>query len=257
MKRCVITGAADGIGRALARTFAAHGFAVTGLDLNTELAGRTQRELEESGATVSFIVGDLTDEADRKRAIEKLSEGPPIDVFIHNAGYNEVGRFSGFDPELQRRIVAINFVAPMVLTGEMLRRDCLAASASLVFFSSLSSYIGYPGAAVYAASKQGVASYARSLGVSLGRRGIHVLTVYPGPTRTEMAARCSPLEDERAAERRMAPEQVAEAVLHAVKRRRRVLIPGAKNRMFAFAGRYFPKVTEHVMRRSVFDKLVD
>ena len=86
---------------------------------------------------------------------------------------------------------------------------------------------------------------------------MNVLTVYPGPTRPEMAARGSPLEAARAAERRMAPEQVAEAVLHAVKCRRRVLIPGAKNRMFAFAGRYFPKVTEHVMRRSVFDKLAD
>ena len=255
MKRCVITGAASGIGKALAHGLASRGHAVIGIDVDGERAEQTRAELERRGHEVPFIIADLGDGRDRDRILRALDGDPPIDVFIHNAGINDVGRFEDFGPERQRRIVEIDFLAPMILTQGLLRGGLLAPAASLVFLSSLSSYVGYPGATVYSAAKEGLASYARSLGVELAPRGMHVLTVYPGPTRTEMAARCSPLENETAAAKRMPPEWLARRIIHAVERRRRVLIPGFKNRAFAIAGRLVPRVTEYAMRRSIYERL--
>ena len=89
-------------------------------------------------------------------------------------------------------ILEVNLTAPLALTAGLLKKNLLASAGSLVFVSSLSRFLSYPGAAVYAASKDGIASYARSLAVALVPAGIHVLTVYPGPTRTAQARACSP-----------------------------------------------------------------
>jgi hypothetical protein len=117
----------------------------------------------------------------------------------------------------------------------------------------LSRLLSYPGAAVYAASKDGLASYARSVGVALASPGIHVLTVYPGPTRTAHARRYSPDNSREA--RRMAPDVLAAAVVLAVQRRRRVLVPGLGNQLFAVVGRWLPPLAEWVMIEMLWKKL--
>jgi short-subunit dehydrogenase len=70
-----------------------------------------------------------------------------------------------------------------------------------------------------------------------------------------MAERCAPIDNARAVARRMPPERLAELVLDAVRRRKRVLIPGAANGAMAFAGRLFPSLTDSIMRRAIFEKL--
>jgi short-subunit dehydrogenase len=155
----------------------------------------------------------------------------------------------------QRWITEVNLVAPIALTQGLLTRQLLAPSASLVFVSSLSSFVSYPGAAVYAASKEGLASYARSLRAAPVMRGRHVLTVYPGPTRTAMAERCSPDNSEPLRARRMPPERLAGSIARAVESRQPALIPGFSNRLLAQLGRWIPGVTEHAMRHAIFEKL--
>jgi short-subunit dehydrogenase len=98
-----------------------------------------------------------------------------------------------------------------------------------------------------------LASYARSLALALAPAGIHVVIVYPGPTRTAHARRYSP--DNRREARRMPPEQVAAAVMTAITRRRRVVIPGAANRALAQLGRWFPGLADRSMKRAIYDLL--
>jgi hypothetical protein len=141
----------------------------------------------------------------------------------------------------------------MVLTAGLLRAERIARGGSFVFISSLSRFVSYPGAVVYAASKDGLAAYARSLAAPLARQGIHVLTVYPGPTRTAHARRYSP--DNRREQRRMPPERLAVLIYAAVQARRRVLIPGAGNKLFAVLGRYAPGLVEQVVRKTILDRL--
>jgi short-subunit dehydrogenase len=126
----------------------------------------------------------------------------------------------------------------------------LRKSVRLVFLSSLSHYVSYPGAAVYAASKDGLAHYARSLQAALPAAG--TLTVFPGPTRTEHARRYSP--DNSREENRMPPEDVAAAILRGVTDGRSRLIPGTANRMMALAGHLAPRLLELGMKKMILEK---
>ena len=253
MKHCVITGAADGIGKALAHQFAANGYRITGIDVDEKRAHQTQAELQQSGATASFIIANLASESDINNILEQLNSGPPIDVLIHNAGINAVGRFVDIPLAQQQVVIDVNFLAPMLLTAGLLKLDKIPEGGFLVFLSSLSHYVSYPGAATYAAGKDGLASYARSLSVSLAGQKIHVLTVFPGPTRTAHARRHSP--DNSTEHRRMPPDVLAQKIYRAVQNRHRILIPGVGNKFFAFCGRYFPAIVETAMKKAIFDKL--
>ena len=252
-RHAVITGAAQGIGRALAEVFAVQGYAVTGVDVNAELAAATQAELAGRGLDVAFVQADLGRTEDLERLAAHLGKGPAVDVLVHNAGINSVGRFAASDLAAQEKVLAVNLRAPLRLTAALLAARHVARGGSVVFISSLSRFVSYPGAAVYAASKDGLAAYARSLAVALAPQDIHVLTVYPGPTRTAHARRYSP--DNRREARRMPPEVLAAAIYRAVERRQRALIPGLGNRLFALAGLWAPGLAEGAMRKTLFEKL--
>jgi short-subunit dehydrogenase len=111
--------------------------------------------------------------------------------------------------------------------------------------------VSYPGAAVYAATKDGLAHYARSL--QMARPAGYTLVVFPGPTRTAHARRYSP--DNSREHTRMAPERLAAVVFQAAQARRARLAPGAVNQLFALAGHLAPRLMEAAMRRAIFEKL--
>jgi len=171
-RHCVITGAADGIGRALAHAFGAAGYAIIGLDSDEALSARTCAELAARGIPVTFLRADLTAPADMDRSIDRLAGLGPLDCLIHCAGISAVGRFAGSDLAAQEQVLDLNLLAPLLLTGGLLARRRLARNATLAFIASLSCFTGYPGASVYAASKDGVAAYARSIRVGLAAAGV-------------------------------------------------------------------------------------
>lgn len=251
----VITGAAEGIGRALTEVFGDAGYQLTGVDVNAAQAAHTQVELTQHGQHPTFLHADLSEPDDVKRLAEALIDGPNIDILVHNAGINCVGPFATSDLAAKQKVLDVNLRAPLHLTAALLHANKIAEGGSLVFISSLSRFTGYPGASVYGATKDGLASYARSLSLALAPRHIHVLVVYPGPTRTAHARKYSP--DNRREAKRMAPDVLAAAIYRATTQRRRTLIPGLGNRAFAFAGRWAPGLTEWVMRKTLFEKLAE
>jgi len=252
-RHCAIIGAADGIGRALAHAFGAAGHAIIGIDSDEALSARTHAELAARGIPATFLNADLTDRADVERLIERLAALGPLACLIHCAGISAVGRFAGTDLAVQERVIDLNLLAPLLLTGGLLARRRLARGGTFVFVASLSCFTGYPGATVYAATKDGVAAYARSIRVGLAASGLRVLTVYPGPTRTAHARRYSP--DNRREARRMPPEMLAAHVLAAVQTGQHTLIPGHGNRAFALFGRLAPGLADAAMRKALLDKL--
>ena len=247
MKHAVITGAAAGIGKALAHRFAQAGYTITGVDIDTAGAARVQRELD-----ARVLIADLRSEEDIARILTKL-QGKPIDVLIHNAGINAVGRFSDISIENQEQVIAVNFYAPMLLTAALLKADLIAKGASIIFISSLSHYTSYPGAATYAATKSGLASYARSLSIALAPQNIQVTTVFPGPTRTAHARRYSPHNTRE--EKRMPPEKLAHHIFRDIKKKKHLIIPGATNQMLALLGKWCPPLMAYAMRKVILEKL--
>ena len=247
MKHAVITGAAHGIGKALAHRFAQAGYAITGVDVDAAGAAKVEREL-----AARFVIADLRSEADIARVLPELLQ-KPIDVLIHNAGINAVGRFPNISIENHEYVIALNLYAPMLLTAALLKADLIAKGASIVFISSLSHYTSYPGAATYAATKSGLASYARSLSIALAPQNIHIMTVFPGPTRTAHARLHSPHNTRE--EKRMLPEKLAHHIFRGIKKKKNLIVPGATNRMLALLGKWCPPMMEYAMRKMILEKL--
>lgn len=252
-RHCVITGAADGIGRALAQQMAQAGYMITGIDVDAERAAQTQAELQAAGHVIHFIHADLAQIDALPKVLAALHTRPPIDCLIHNAGISAVGPFVQSNLARQQAVVAINLTAPLLLTAGLFAQAQLTTACTLIFISSLSHFASYPGAAVYAATKDGIAAYARSLGVALAPQALHVLTVYPGPTRTAHARRYSP--DNHREDKRMPPEELAATIHLALQQRRRHLVPGRANRLVAWLGRLWPQPVEAIMRRTLYAHL--
>jgi short-subunit dehydrogenase len=242
VRRALVTGAADGIGRALALQLVERGFEVVGVDRDVERS----RDV----ASVRFLHGDLGVEGDVRRLGALLADEPPFHLVAHVAGISSVGPFEASDPVAARDVVAVNLLAPLLLTSRLVAAGRVEPEGTIVFVSSLSRWVGYPGAAVYAATKDGLASYARSLSVACAPRRIHVLAAFPGPTRTAHARRYAPPGSREDA--RMPPEDVARAILRAADRRRPRVVPGLRNRLAARFGTLFPRTMDRIMLRLLF-----
>lgn len=249
----VITGAANGIGLELARRFAAAGYTVTGIDRDAAANRRAQADFAATGGDHHYLTADLAAPAIAEELSTALAARPPITILIHNAGINAVGPFLASALADQSAVLAVNLTAPLTLTAALLANARLAQGGSVVAISSLSHYIGYPGAAVYAATKDGLASYATSMAGATTTAQRHWLTVFPGPTRTDHAARYSP--DNSRAHRRMDPARLADLVFQAVQTRRSRLIPGRANRLLARAARLLPGPTAAAMRHILYTPL--
>ena len=253
MRLCTITGAAAGIGRAIALRFGREGFSIHGIDVDAQRAAEVTVSIERLGAKATFSIVDLSSKEGVDAALDDISSGPPVDVFVQNAGINAVGRFAASDLADHLAVIRLNLLTPMLMTSALLRGKKIRSGGTIAVVSSLSHFVSYPSAAAYAASKDGLASYARSLSVGLVKRNIHVLTIYPGPTRTAHARRHSP--DNTREHKRMSPEVVADQVFRAVMLRRRVLVPGLRNKFFAAFGHFLPNFAERAMAKGILKKL--
>lgn len=250
MKHALITGAAAGIGRALALALAERGYSILGVDVDAANASATQAELHARGHQAHFIQADLSQP---DFLSDVLPHVPPLSVLVNNAGISAVGAFETLDWSLQQRVLAVNLRAPIQLTTALTQRQALEPHGVVVFVSSLAHYVGYPGAAVYAASKDGVAAYARNLRLAWRHTGPQVLVVFPGPTRTAHAHRYSP--NNAHAQRRMPPETLAAHMVRAIERRQSTLFPGASAWLMSRLGLWWPGLAEQVMKRTLFDAL--
>jgi len=205
--------------------------------------------LAQTGADCQFIIANLAEHGQMGELLTQLQVLPPVDLLIHNAGINAVGYFSEMDLPKQTRVLDVNLTAPLLLTAGLLAAQQLSAGCTIVGISSLSHFVGYPGAALYAASKDGLRAYLSSLAVALVDQHMKALTVYPGPTRTAHARRYSP--DNRREASRMSPDLLATYIEQAVGAERRITIPGVGNKLFAIMGKLLPQLTERAMQKAI------
>ncbi|MDE0448332.1 MAG: SDR family oxidoreductase [Spirochaetaceae bacterium] len=179
-KTAVVTGAASGIGRAVARALAEAGARVVAADRDTEAGARAALELA-GGAPAGhrFAALDVTD-PDGVRAV--FAAAPePVDILVNNAGVNLPAALLDVEAEQIARTLAVNQTG-MILCAQAAAAGMAGAGGGVIVnVASESGLEGSAGQSVYAASKAAVYSLTRSWAKELGPRGVRVVGVAPGP----------------------------------------------------------------------------
>ncbi|MDF1599178.1 SDR family NAD(P)-dependent oxidoreductase [Mesorhizobium sp. YIM 152430] len=243
--RVLVTGGAKGLRRACVQKALAEGAQVSVLDMD-------EGALSDLAAHVAAIRVDLADAAAIIAAVDRLKASGPFDLVVMNAGINATGPFETLCVKRQARVIAVNLTAPMLLTMALLKADKIARGGRLVFVGSISHFVGYPGASIYAGTKDGLTVFARSLRRPLRRSlGVKVQVVAPGPMDTEHARLHSPTPDDAGA--RISPAIVAGSIWRA--RASFMILQGAAATGASLFGRLFPGLAGALMRRAIYNKL--
>jgi short-subunit dehydrogenase len=242
--KALVTGGSAGLGRAFVDELAGSGVEVVSID----------RAAPEGETQATHLPCDLADRAAVDDLLPRLVEAGPFDLVIFNAGISATGRFEKIPLDAHLRLLTVNAETPIVLCAALASAGSIAPGATMVFVSSLSHMTGYPGAASYAASKDAVAVYAKSIRKPFHKDiGVRVCCAFPPPIRTGHAARHAPPEAN--AEKRMAPEEAARLILRDAASGRAMILPGAAAKGFALAGGLLPNAVTRAMRRIIFEKL--
>jgi 3-oxoacyl-[acyl-carrier protein] reductase len=220
-RSCIVTGAARGIGRAIARTFAAHGAAVAIGDQSAEGGADACEELLRGGSRAHAVQTDVADRSQIARLVQEAAHRfGGVDVVIHNAAFYPLRPFVQIDSALLERTLAVNLCAAFWLTQEalpFLRRS--GRGRVLVTSSVAGPRVVHPGLVHYCASKSGINGFIRAAALELAPDGITANGVEPGMIETPAS---SNLGDEAHQARLIAhiplgrlgrPEDVANAML--------------------------------------------
>jgi 3-oxoacyl-[acyl-carrier protein] reductase len=186
-RQAVVTGGAEGFGRAIAERFLRSGAAVSLWDINRDLASATATELSRLGE-VQVAVADISDNGQVEAAMaETLQRWPGIDILVANAGLTGPNAPTWDYPvEDWRRVVEVNLVGTFyccrAVTPVMRRQDY----GRIVMISSVAGKDGNPNASAYSAAKAGVIALTKSLGKELAGSNIAVNCVTPAAARTRI-----------------------------------------------------------------------
>ncbi len=184
-KLALVTGAASGIGRAVALDLAAAGATVAAVDRDGDGAAATAAR---AGSGSAAFAADLADPAAilALRADVVARAGLP-DVIVNAAGFDRAEPFLDNDDDLWTSLVAVNFLGPVRLSHAFLTAIVAAGrTAKIVNIASDAGRVGSSGEAVYSGTKGGLIAFTKSLAREMARHQINVNCVCPGPTDTPL-----------------------------------------------------------------------
>lgn len=182
----LITGAASGIGRAIACTYASRGSRLTLLDFDADALITFGDALRRDGTEVTSITADLRDPSTPASVMDSAFEVAPVQVLINSAGVYPAVQFFDITAEVWDAVQAINVRAPQLLTVEFAKRvhtfvdQMPAGLPTVINISSGAALRARPGAAPYSTSKAAVEMVTRASALELGKLGIRVNAVAPG-----------------------------------------------------------------------------
>jgi len=216
----LVTGGGRGIGRAVALRFAREGWGVAVLARSRSELAETAALVAKAGGKALAIEGDVSKEADGETAVKRTEETfGGVDVLVNNAGVFKVKAAHETPTELWRQILETNLSGPFFVTRAVIR-GMLARKRgrAIVNVSSEAGKKGFAGSGAYCASKYGLCGFGDAIREELRPAGIRVINVLPGQVDTKAWDGCG-LDLDRIGLRRdkmMKPEQVADAIAHAV-----------------------------------------
>jgi short-subunit dehydrogenase len=238
----LLTGAAGGLGQAIARELAGRGARLA-------LSGRGGGPLEELASQLGAraIQADLAVAAQAERLAQEAGE---VDILIANAALPAAGRLESFTAEQADRALDVNLRAPILLAHALLPGMLERGRGQLVFMSSIAGKTTVPGNPLYHATKYGLRGFASALRQDLNGSGVGVSCIFPGFIRdagifADSEAKLPPGTGTRS------PADVARAVVEAVERDRgEVDVAAVPQRVGAMIANLAPDLAAAVVRRA-------
>jgi 3-oxoacyl-[acyl-carrier protein] reductase len=219
----LVTGATQGIGRAICLTLADAGYRVglcarTPGDVDAFVA-----ELRGRGATAAGLAADVADASQVEAMVHHIEQTlGPVDVLVNNAGIARLAPFAELTLDDWDRTMATNLRGLFLVTRTVLPGMRERGRGTIINMASLAGRNGFVGGAAYSASKHAVLGFSRSLMLELRKEGIRVAAICPGSVATPLMEQQQMLD--RDPERILRPEDVAASVLHVLSLPERALV---------------------------------
>jgi short-subunit dehydrogenase len=247
----LVTGSSRGLGLAIARALGSEGYAVI-------LNGRDRRRLEAARAQIAaptaLLLADVAEPGFGRKLLRLARQLniQHIDVVVHNAGINHMGRIAEIQPVNAERTFQTNTFSLIHVAQGTEAWLAAAKEPRFVFISSLMQHFAMPGRSVYAASKAAAEMFARAWAQELKsqKSPIRVQIFRPAGIETNFHEN-TPTDGTgpRSNISRMPPEQVARHVMKLIRSRRSELAPGFGNRVVGLIARHFPRLADYLAYR--------
>jgi NAD(P)-dependent dehydrogenase (short-subunit alcohol dehydrogenase family) len=189
-KVALVTGGTSGIGRAAALEFARQGAKVVITGRRAEEGAQTVQLIQQTGGIAHFERGDMSVEADVKRAVdETVAKFGRLDAAFNNAGVELFKPINESTPEDYRKVFDINVLGVLLSMKHQAAAMLKTGGGAIVNNSSIAGQIGFAGASIYAASKHAVDGLTRTAALEWAKVNIRVNSVAPGGVQTDMLDR--------------------------------------------------------------------
>lgn len=247
-KIVVITGASDGIGASLAKTFAQQGSRLAICARNHEKLDAVAKTCTELGAKdVLAIPTDVSQVKECEFFIqETIKKFGTIDILINNAGISMRACFLDTNLEVIEKVMNVNFWGAVYCTKFALP-EIIKNQGSIVVVSSVAGFKGLPARTGYSASKFALHGFFESLRCELQPDNVHILIACPGFTNTNIrntaltatgeAQKETPLDENKL----MSADAVAKAILRAIQKRKRTIVLTTEGKLTVWLNKFFPK----------------
>lgn len=256
-KRALVTGAASGIGQAIALELARQAVHLLLADRDQAGMSRTAQMAGELGVGVNTFCYDA---AHPEEIVElaKFAAALPdgVDILVNNAGITYRGMTDRMEPELWQRVLDVNLYAPIRLTQELLPMLLCKPDVHILNVCSVLGLVGLPKVCAYSTSKFGLVGYTESLRSEYGVQGVGVTALCPGLVRTNLFDASIPNGyEERKKPPRWAtttPDRVAKAAVKAIRRNKARVVMEPVACLMCFAKRFMPRLLDfalHLGRR--------
>jgi short-subunit dehydrogenase len=239
----LVTGASSGIGREIARLLARDGVRlVLSARSETALNELAKELIEKHHVDVRVIPADLSEPDGARELASHLSTHKiVVHTLVNNAGFGTHGEFATSDPQLQDKMINVNVAAVTHLARAVLPQMVAMKSGRILNVASTAAFQPGPLMAVYYATKAYVLSFSEALSVELKGTGVTVTALCPGPTLTDFQRRAKMENSALFSANTMSAGDVARIGYDAMKRGKRTVIAGAKNKLFVSAVPFLPR----------------
>ena len=253
-KKALVTGAASGIGRAVALALAKEGADLYLVDINGDKLAATADEVRRTGRVAETRVCDLADSKQITIAVDELiSTWGELDILVNNAGTAYYGPTLEMTAEQWNHLLAINLLAPIQLVRELLPTLTAQAEAHIVNVSSIFGLVPMRKIAAYQTSKFGLVGFSAALRAEYNRFGCGVTALCPGFVRTPMIEEFVAVDREQRvripAWMCTSAETIANQTIHAIRANKAIVVIPPYARLIWWFARFSPRTLDWIVRQ--------